>query len=342
MSQVEETIMQACIYEEYGPAEVVRLAEVAKPVLRDDQVLVRVHASSVTTADFRLRSSTFPSIFWLPGRLWLGLIRPKNPVLGMDFSGVVEAVGAQVTRLRVGDQVFGATSAGGRGAHAEYLAVEESGAIVHKPPSLSHEQAAAIPFGGNCALAFLSDFTKVRAGQRVLILGGSGGVGVWAVQLARTLGAHVTAVCSASNADLVRALGAHEVLDYTTQSFLDSGETYDVIFDTVGATTFAECKRALSAQGVLLPLNNDWREMLQALVTSFGGGKRLKFAVSQNTREGLEALTALIEKGDVKPVIDRVYAMAEIVEAHRHVESRHRRGSVIVVMPAQSVPSTAA
>lgn len=321
--------MQACIYEQYGSPDVVKIAEVERPAPRPDEVLVRVHAASVTTADWRFRTSTFPTIFWLVGRLMLGLFRPRNPVLGMDFSGVVAATGRDVTRFRVDDPVFGAAS---RGAHAQYVSVPASGAIIHKPASLTHEEAAAIPFGGNCALAFLRDFAPIRPGQRVLVVGASGGVGVWAVQLARHLGAEVTAVCSTENVALVQSLGAHHVVDYKTGPMLPDAETYDLIFDTVGVTTFAACKKALTAKGVYVPLNNGLREIVQAIGTARSSGKRLKFAISQNTREGLEALVGLIESGVLKPVVDRVYPMAEIAEAHRHVEGRHKRGSVVVTM----------
>jgi len=242
--------MQACIYEEYGSPEVVKLAEVAKPGIAADEVLVRVRTASVTTADWRLRAASFPRVFWLPGRLWLGLFRPRNPILGMDFAGVVEATGHDVTRFRVGDRVFGSASAMRRGAHAEYVAVRESDAIIHTPASIGDADAAAIPFGANTALAFMRDIGRVQPGQRVLIIGASGGVGVWAVQLARHLGAEVTGVCSARNVELVRELGAHHVVDHTAGPLLRDGKTYDLILDTVGVTSFAACQHALTERGV--------------------------------------------------------------------------------------------
>lgn len=333
--------MQACIYEEYGSADVVRVGEVETPAVRADEVLVRVRATSVTTADWRFRASAFPRPFGLAGRLMLGLFRPRNPVLGMDFSGVVEAVGGNVTRFRVGDRVFGATSPTRRGAHAEYVAMPESGAIIHKPPRLSHHEAAAIPFGANSALAFLRDFGLVRSGQRVLVVGASGGVGVWAVQLARHFGAEVTAVCSGRNAELVRALGAHHAVDYTSTAFTKSGDKYDLIFDTVGVTTFSDCRDALAENGTYLPLNSGLREIVQALLTS-RAGKKVKYAVSANTREGLETIVALLEAGVLKPVVDRVYPMDQIADAHRHVEGRHKRGSVIVEVGPSSKGSALA
>lgn len=326
--------MQACVYERYGSADVVRLGEVATPGVKSDQVLIRVRASAVTTADYRFRASIFPRPFWLAGRLMLGLFRPRNPVLGMDFSGVVEAIGSAVTRFRVGDAVFGATDPMSRGAHAEYLAMPESGTIIQKPEPLTHQEAAAIPFGANCALAFLRDVARVQPGQRVLILGASGAVGVWAVQLARHLGAEVAGVCSTRNVELVRSLGAHQVLDYTAGSLFTDGKTYDLIFDTAGVTSFAECRAALSDNGTYLPLESGLREMGQALFTSLCGGKKVKLSVSKNTRQSLVQIVELIASGALTPVVDQVYPMQDIANAHRHVESRHKRGSVVVAMGA--------
>lgn len=325
--------MQACIAETYGAADVVKVGEIETPAIAANEVLVAVGAASVTTADWRFRASSFPRPFWLAGRLMTGLFRPRNPVYGMDFAGVVEAVGRDVTRFHVGQRVFGATSAMRRGAHAEYVAVRESDAVIATPASLSDVQAAAIPFGAGSALAFLRDFAALKPNQRVLIVGASGGVGVWAVQLARHLGAEVTAVCSARNMELVRSLGAQHVIDYSAGTFVHAGDNYELIFDTVGATTFAQCKPALAESGMYLPLNSGAREIGQALIT-MGSKKKVKYAVSGNTREGLETIARLIETGAIAPVIDHVYSMAQIAEAHRHVESRHRRGSVIVTMRA--------
>ena len=328
--------MQACIYEHYGPADVVKVGEIEKPRVKADEVLVRVHATSVTTADWRFRAAAFPLGFRVMGRLMIGVFRPRNPVLGMDFSGVVAATGTDVTRFRVGERVFGAASAMRRGAHAEYVAVKESGVILHKPAGITDQEAAAIPFGGNSALAFLRDFGAVRAGQRVLIVGASGGVGVWAVQIARHLGAHVTGVCSTRNVELVRSLGAHRVVDYTSGTITETGEKYDLIFDTVGVTTFASCKDALSEKGTYLPLNSDLRGIAEAVLTSRSAGKRVKYAVSQNTREGLDLILKLMASGVLKPVIDRVYPMDQVAEAHRHVEQRHKRGSVVLTIAAET------
>jgi NADPH:quinone reductase-like Zn-dependent oxidoreductase len=326
--------MQACVYERYGSADVVRLDEVATPAVGPQQVLVRVCASAVTTADYRFRASIFPRPFWLVGRWMTGLWRPRNPILGMDFSGVIEAVGSAVTQFRVGDAVFGSTDAMSRGAHAQYIAIDESGAFIRKPQSLSHQQAAAIPFGANTALSFLRDVARLQQGQRVLILGASGAVGTWAIQLARHAGADVTGVCSTGNLELVRSLGAQNVLDYTRDELFPDGQRYDLIFDTAGVTSYTACRAALSERGTFLPLEGSIREMCQALVTWLRGGQRVKFAISKNTRPALERVVQLIEAGALRPVVDRVYPMREIAEAHRHVESRHKRGSVVIAVPA--------
>ena len=327
--------MQACIHETYGTADVVRLGEVERPTVKAREVLVKVHAGGVTSADWRLRAAAFPPGFKLAGRLMFGLFRPRNRVLGMDFAGTVAAVGRDVTRFRIGDRVFGATSPMRRAAHAEYAVVEESGAIVRTPVGLTDQEAAAIPFGGNAALAFLRDFGRLRPGQRVLIVGGSGSVGTWAVQIARHLGAEVTAVCSARNLELVRSLGAHDVVDYTSSEPLGPpGEKYDLIFDTIGVTSFASCRDKLAENGTYLPLNPGPREMWQALLTSRSKGKRVKYGLSQNTRAGLETLVGLVESSVLKPVIDRVYPMAQIADAHRHVEGRHKRGIVVINIDA--------
>lgn len=323
--------MQACVYEAYGSADVVKLGEVERPTVKAREVLVKVGAAAVTAADWRFRAAAFPAGFKLAGRLMLGLFRPRNPVLGMDFAGTVAAVGKKVTRFQVGDRVFGATSPMRRAAHAEYLVVEEAGAIIRTPAGLTDQEAAAIPFGGTAALAFLRDFGRVRPGQRVLVIGASGSVGSWAVQIARHLGAEVTAVCSTRNLDLVSSLGAHPLVDYSSGDLLGGkDQRYDLIFDTVGVTSFASCQEALAENGTYLPLNPGLREIWQGVRMSWTKGKRVKASFSQNTRAGLETLANLIESAALRPVIDRVYPMAQIAEAHRHVEGRHKRGSVVI------------
>jgi NADPH:quinone reductase-like Zn-dependent oxidoreductase len=306
---------------------VVSVAEVATPSPKRGELLVKVAAASVTTADWRFRTASFPGVFALAGRLLVGVRRPRHRVLGMDFAGEVAELGASVDGFRVGERVFGATT---RGAHAEYVTVRADGAVTRTPPGLSDEAAAAVPFGANSALAFLRDFSDVRPGQRVLIVGASGGVGVWAVQIARHLGAEVTGVASAKNLELVRSLGAARALDYGREPYLEPGAGYDLIFDTLGATTFSEACPALSSHGTYVPLNAGLREIAQSITTRFGGGPRVKFAISANTRARLEENATLLAAGVLHPVVDEVFAMDRIADAHRKVEGRHKRGSVIV------------
>lgn len=322
--------MKACVYEEYGAADVVSVAEVATPAPKEGELLVKVAAASVTTADWRFRTANFGA-FALAGRLLFGVFRPRHRVLGMDFAGEVAAVGAGVSGFRLGDRVFGATT---RGAHAEYVTVRADGAVTRTPSGLSDEEAAAVPFGANSALAFLRDFGGVRAGQRVLVVGASGGVGVWAVQIARHLGAEVTGVVSARNLELVRSLGAARAIDYGSDAYLEPGAGYDLIFDTLGATTFAQARPALAPNGTYLPLTAGFRELGQSITTRFGGGPRVKFAISANTRALLEENAALLAAGALHPVVDEVFPMDRIADAHRRVEGRHKRGSVIVRMAA--------
>lgn len=319
--------MKAAIYEQYGPPEVLRIGEVPEPLPADDQLLVRVHASSVTTADWRLRASAFPGIMWLPGRVIFGLFRPKNHVLGGEFAGEVVAAGGAVSRFRPGDRVFGFCEGG---SNAELVAVPETSAITTTPANLSDAEAAAVPFGGLAALVFLRDFAKVRPGQRVLVVGASGGVGVHAVQLARHFGAEVTGVASAASLDLVRALGAAHAIDYKTEDFTASGPTYDVILDTIGTTSFDRARRALTETGVFVPLNFGFRELLQLPTTSAFGRQKLVIGVNKDTQADMEFLAARLGAGDIRPVIDRTYPLDEIVAAHRYVEGRHRRGSVVL------------
>jgi NADPH:quinone reductase-like Zn-dependent oxidoreductase len=258
-----------------------------------------------------------------------GVLRPRRRVLGGEFAGRVEAVGAGVARFEPGDRVFGFC---GLGAHAEYVAVPESGAIAATPATLDDGQAAAIPFGALAALVFLRDHARVQPGQRVLVVGASGGVGVYAVQIARHLGAEVAGVCSTANTDLVRTLGAAEAIDYTREDFTAAAGRYDAILDTVGATSFERCKRALADGGVFVPLNFGLRELAQKAATAFpgSGGKRIAIGVNDDTREDLESLLPLLDSGALRPVIDRRYPLDRIAEAHAYVEGRHRRGSVVI------------
>jgi NADPH:quinone reductase-like Zn-dependent oxidoreductase len=331
--------MRAATYHRYGGPEVLRVEDVPLPPLADGTVRVRVHSSSVTTADWRLRASAFPGITWLPGRLMIGIRAPRKPILGGDFAGEVEAVGPAVTRFGPGDRVFGFS---GFGAHAEFVALPESAAMAAMPDNLDFAEAAAVPFGALAALVFLRDFARIVPGERLLVLGASGGVGCYAVQLGRHLGAEVTGVASAGNLDLVTSLGAQHVIDYRSEDPFAPGRRYDVILDVVGATTFARCRPALEARGRFLPLNFGHREAMQALSTSMRSGQRVVIGVNKDTRADMEVIADLLGRGTLRPVIDRCYPLDQIADAYRLVEGRHRRGSVVVTLAPAPDPETAA
>lgn len=321
--------MKAVINTRYGGPDVLRLAEIDRPDVAGDTVLVRVRATQVTAADWRMRASAFPGVLWLPGRLMAGLFRPRKTVLGTDFAGEVAEIGARVTRFAPGDRVFGFSGAGG---YAECLAIPQTGCIARIPEGLGFEEAAALPFGALTALVFLRDFGELQPGQRVLVTGASGGIGVYAVQIARALGAEVTAAASAANLELVRGLGASRALDYRAEDIAPAGAGYDLIFDCVGALSFPKARRALKPRGLFLPLEFAGREMLQALRARLAGGPRIRLAVSGDTQEDLDALAAMVGEGKLRPVIDRSYPLERIAEAHAYVQGRHRKGSVVVTL----------
>lgn len=320
--------MRAATYHSYGDSDVVQIAEIDDPVITDDQVLVAVHASTVTTADWRFLASDFPKGMWLPGRLMTGLFRPRNPVLGMEFSGVVQAVGASVARFAEGDAVFGFASGG---AHAELLTIKQDAPIAAKPDLLGHAEAASLPFGASSALVFLRDFGKIEAGQRILIYGASGGVGVHAVQIAKHLGAHVTAVTSTANVELVTGLGADAVIDYRTQDVGQIGEIFDIVFDTAGIVTFDQAKPLLTDKGLFLPLEYGIGDLLAAPFRAlFSSGKRMMVRVSGDSQALIEEIAALADGGALKPVIDSRYPLDAIQKAYDRVATRHKRGSVVI------------
>lgn len=319
--------MKAMIHRRYGPPEVLQPAELPNPVVGPADVLVRVVATSVTTADWRLRAFAVPPIFWLPGRLVLGIFGPRNPLLGRDFAGEVVEVGTEVKGFRPGDGVFG-SSAGG--SNAEYVSLPESSAITHMPEGLTFDEAAAVPFGALSALVFLRDFAKLRRSQRVLIVGASGGVGCYAVQFARLMGAEVTGVCSKRNADRVRALGATDIIDYKSVDWTTVTTRYDLILDAIGHFTFASSRRLLAPRGIFLPLNFGLKEMVQSMMNGVRAGQRVVVGMSGEQKADLEYIADLLTSKELIPVIDRVYPLSDLVSAHRHVETRHRLGAVVV------------
>ncbi|MEQ9387002.1 NAD(P)-dependent alcohol dehydrogenase [Marinovum algicola] len=323
--------MKAAIYRKYGGPEVVRIEDTARPAPGPGEMLVKVAHGSVTTADWRLRAAAFPGVLAVPGRLMFGLRRPRQPVLGSEFSGEVVALGAGVTEFAPGQAVFGFVM---QGAHAEYLVVKAAGAVLPVPEGLDPAEAAALPFGGLSALVFLRDYAKLAPGQKLLVVGASGGVGAYAVQIARALGAEVTGVASGAHEAFVRGLGAVGFVDYRRQSLRGLGSRFDVVIDTVGATDFATARAVLAPRGVFVPLNFGVREIGQALWSQVFGRRKLRLGVSGDTKADLRVLARWVEEGRLRPVIDRRFPLTEIRAAYALVEGRHRQGAILLDMAA--------
>lgn len=324
--------MKAILHTKYGPADELQLKEVEKPAPRDNEVLIKIHATTVTTTDCNARNFTFvPKSFLLFAKLMFGFKKPRKKILGVDLAGEIEAVGKDVRLFKEGDQVFGSPGAG-FGAHAEYICMPEKGVLAKKPASMTYEQAAAVPLAGNTALFFIRNQGKLQAGQKILIHGASGAIGTYAVQLARHYGAEVTGVCSAANAEMVKSLGADKVIDYTREDFTENAETYDVIFDVVGKIRFSQCKGSLKPKGIYLENMLELRDMLQMMWTAMIGGRKIKGGVSIESVENLNFFLELIASGKLKPVIDRVYPLEQIPEAFRYVEKGHKKGNVVITV----------
>lgn len=329
--------MKAVVCAEFGAPDVLRPAEVARPEPRRDEILVRVRASSVNFGDIMARSFrsvtprgfNMPLPFWLAAKMALGWRKPKRRILGNEFAGEVVSVGRDVTRLKPGDQVFGCAS-DRFGAYAEYIALSEKTPVALKPANLSFEEAAVIPYGAVHAVSLLRR-ARLRPGQRILINGGSGGIGAAAVQIAKHLGADVTAVCGGARLDYVRALGADRAIDYAEQDFTRSGETYDVIFDILGWTPFSRGRRSLGPRGVLLYASFKTPRLLAMARTSLSRGRRAVCALAPGSLEDLLAIKELVEAGRLKPIIDGRFPLEQAAEAHRYVETGLRRGSVAIL-----------
>jgi NADPH:quinone reductase-like Zn-dependent oxidoreductase len=322
--------MKAVVYTTYGTPDVLQISEVPTPTPKTNEVLIRIHAAAVTTTDCNLRGGDKLM------RLVFGLRRPKRQVLGTEFAGEIEAVGKDVTRFRAGDQVFAATGAG-FGAHAEYICLPEDAALAPKPTNATYAEAAAICEGGMTALPFLRDTGKIQHGDRVLINGASGAVGASAVQLAKAFGADVTGVCGPTNVDLVRSLGADTVIDYSQTDFTRTGQLYDIIFDAVGKSSFSRCKDSLKPDGVYLATVPSLALYAHVLWTAKLGGKKAKVAATglrpaSEKVTDLRYLSGLAEAGTLTPTLDRSYPMTQVAEAHRHVETGHKKGSIVITM----------
>jgi NADPH:quinone reductase-like Zn-dependent oxidoreductase len=323
-------VMKAALCRRYGPPENVRIEEVAKPEPKSNEVLIRIRATTVSSGDWRVRSLTVPKGMGFMVRGVFGIFRPRNPIFGTELAGEIEATGRDVTNFRVGDAVV-AYPAFPNGCHAEYRTMPASGRMVHKPDRLTFEESAAMCFGGATALFYLRDLAKVAAGERVLIIGASGALGSAAVQIAKHIGTHVTGVCSAVNVDLVRSLGADRVIDYAREDTRQTGEAYDVIFDAVGESSFKPCQHLLKRNGRLLLLAAGLPEMLET-IRSKRDGKRVFAGPAKESLEHLATLRAMAEAGWYRPVIDQIFPLERIAEAHARVETGRKRGSVVVTI----------
>lgn len=322
--------MKAIITTAYGSPDVFKLDQVAKPTPKPNEVLVKIRTASVTKADTMMRTGK-PYI----GRLMLGLTKPKNPIWGTGFAGVIEAVGSEVSQFLVGDHVFG-ENIDTMGAYAEYITVSEDGIIAHLPKKLSFEEAAGMCDGGITSLNFLLNLGNIKAGQKVLINGASGALGTAAVQIAKHFGAEVTGVCSTKNIQLVKELGADHVIDYTEQDFTENENSYDLIYDTVGVRSFGDCCKALKEHGVYASPVLGVPLLGQMMLSSFIGTKRAKFSATgtlpvKETKRLLAILVEIIEAGNLKGILDRTYPLEQLAEAHKYVENGHKKGNVVLI-----------
>jgi len=321
--------MKAIIWTNYGSPEVLQLSEVEKPTPADDEVRVKIYASTVTAGDCEIRNNTIPVLYRLPMRIYMGFRKPTRvKILGMELAGIVDSIGKDVTRFNVSDPVFAATGIG-FGGYAEYVCIPEKAVIARKPTNMSFEEAAAVPVGGMEALSFLRR-ANIQKRNKILIYGASGSIGTFAVQLAKQFDAEVTGVCSTTNLEMVKFLGADMVIDYTREDFSKSGETYDIIFDHIGKSPYSKCIRSLKSKGIYLLANPSLIDMLRGLITSALTSRKVILGASQESSEDLVFLRELIEAGDLKPVIDRRYSLEQIPEAHRYVDKGHKKGNVVV------------
>jgi NADPH:quinone reductase-like Zn-dependent oxidoreductase len=328
--RVKEAPVKAVVYTKYGPPDVLHLLDVARPIPKDNEILVKIHATSVHISDMRLRSFTVPTMVRLFFRLAIGIRGPRNGILGSELAGEIEAVGKDVKRFKKGDQIFGDTGMA-RGAYAEYVCLPEKAILVTKPANTTYEEAAAGPVSALAALYYLRK-GNVQGGQKVLINGASGALGTAAVQLAKHFGAEVTGVCSTTNLELVKSLGADNVIDYTQEDFTKSSQTYDVIFDAIGKSSFSRCKGSLKQKGIYLFSNISLAILLQMLWTSMIGGKKAIFGNPMSSTEDLVFLKELIEAGELNLIIDRTYPLEQIVEAHTYVDTGHKKGNVVITV----------
>ena len=318
--------MKAIIYQKYGSPEVLQFVNIANPTPSKNEVLVKIKATSVTNADCYMRRAD--TLF---SRFVLGLFNPKSryQILGTEFSGIIEEVGAEVTEWKIGDEVFGFRGFG-PGCYAEYKCISSKGSLAIKPVNISFEEAVSYVDGATTALFFLKQKAKIRPGQRVLINGASGSIGTFAVQFAKYFGAEVTGVCSSKNIELVKSLGADKVIDYTQVDFTQSNELYDIIFDTVSKSTFSKCKKVLSRNGAYIDTMFSVSNVIQSFWTGLFCNKKVIFAMSVDKKEALNFIKGLVEKGKLQSIIDSTYNLEQIIEAHKHVETGHKKGNIVI------------
>jgi len=323
--------MKAIICNKYGPPEVLKIIEIEKPSPKDNEILIKIHATTVTIADTRVRGFNVPPSFWLPARIVLGFRKPKKAILGIELSGEIEFVGKNVSLFKKGDRIFGNTGHGNFGAYAEYCCMPENGCIAIKPVNIVFEEAAAITFGGITALQFLRK-GYIKQGDKVLIYGASGSVGTYAVQLAKYFGAEVTGVCSTGNLEMVKSLGADKVIDYTTTDFSREGEKYDVIFDTVGKGSISGTIKSLKPTGKYIHAVTTPAIEIRIRLSLLTSKKKLIGGTFTPTTEQIYFLKKLVEEGKIKPIIDRIYPFEQIIEAHRYVDLGHKKGNVVITL----------
>jgi NADPH:quinone reductase-like Zn-dependent oxidoreductase len=320
--------MNAFVYKKYGPPNVLEPLVVEKPTPEPNEVLIRVFATTVTAADCMMRrGDTFLS------RILLGFIKPKKKyqILGTEFSGKIEATGSKVKKFKDGDEVY-AFRGFGTGCYAQYKCMNEKGSLAIKPGNISFEEAASVVDGATSALFFLKEKANIQKGQKVLINGASGSIGSFAVQLAKYFGAEVTGVCSTKNIELVKSLGADKIVDYTKEDFTKTGDTYDIIFDTVGKSSFTHCKKVLKEKGKYVVTVMTLTGVIQSFLTKFGNRKKVIFAMSLNKTGALNFIRTLIEEGRLKTIIDKQYPLKELPSAHEYVEKGHKKGNVVITL----------
>lgn len=331
--------MKAIIYTEYGPPEVLQLKEVAKPAPGDNEILIKIHATTVNYGDVTARNFknisprkfNMPMPLWLPARINFGFNKPRKNILGSEFSGEIEAVGKNVALFKNGDPVFGYRGQN-MGTYAEYLCMPEKGLVTSKPVNMSYEEAAAVPYGALTALNLLRK-VNIQKGQKILINGASGGIGSHAVQLAKNyFGAEVTGVCSTPRIEFVKSLGADKVIDYTREDFTRNGETYDLIFDILGRSSFSRCKKSLNENGKYLLASFKMRQLFQRIWTKMFGSMKVICTLSMEKPEDLVFIKNLVEAGKIKSIIDKHFTMNQAAEAHRYVEEGNKKGQVIITM----------